>query len=66
MRSFALILAADGADDSKKIEFEAHDPLPVFSILAREAAGRTAILWEGKNRLGTLRRTRTGGWRLTY
>ena len=65
MRSFTLTLDGDGLDDSKRIEFDAYDPASAFLILERERAGKTAILWEGEKRLGTLRRTKVGGWQLS-
>ena len=65
MRSFTITFDGEGPDESKRIEFDAYDPVSAFSILEREAAGRKAILWEGDKRLGTLMRTNIGGWQLS-
>ncbi|MBO9576142.1 MAG: hypothetical protein J7494_10425 [Sphingobium sp.] len=66
MRSFIITLDGEELGDSKRIEFDAPDPASAFSILEREPLGKTAILWEGEKRLGTLRRTRIGGgWQLS-
>lgn len=64
MPSFTLTLDDDGVGEPKRIEFTAPDPGEAFLILEREESGRTAILWEGRKRLGTLHRTETGVWQL--
>ena len=64
MDSFTLTLEDDGFCEPKRIEFTAPDPGEAFLILEREGSGRTAILWQGRKRLGTLQRTETGVWQL--
>ena len=64
MTSFTLVLDDDGLGEPKRIEFTASDPGEAFLILEREASGRTAILWAGSKRLGTLQRAHTGVWQL--
>lgn len=64
MAYFTLTLDDDGLGMPKRIEFTAPDAGQAFHILEREVSGRTAILWEGRRRLGTLERTDAGVWQL--
>lgn len=64
MASFTLTLDDDGLGEPKRIEFTAPDPGEAFLILERETSGRTAVLWQGQKRLGTLQRTHAGVWQL--
>ena len=48
----------------ESLEFEAADPVGVFSKLERAPGAVNAVLWENGKRLGMLRRSMGGIWEI--
>lgn len=59
MRLYTLKFAEDGHGLAKRVEFKAEDALGALIIAHREAARRTAELWDGTKRLCTICAART-------
>ena len=61
MISYQLRFATDGIGQEKRIEFDALDASDALLIAHREAPHRAAELWQGDQKLCTLRRRQASG-----
>jgi hypothetical protein len=64
MRTFTLRFEDDGLGEPKTVQFDSDDAHEAFSILSRELSRRRVSLYDGENRLGTIRRTAEDGWQI--
>ena len=64
MRTFVMQFEDDGIGEPKRIEFLGDDPSQALAIAQRENTGRSIALWEGRKRLGTLRRLGSELWQV--
>ncbi len=57
MKIYTLRFSDDGEGVAKRLEFKAEDRTAALIVAHREAARRSAELWEGARKLCTVRRS---------
>lgn len=65
MRKYTLQFEDDVRGKPKSIDFDGEDPHQAFWILCREDESRRALLYEGEQLLGVIRRTSDDCWELS-